>query len=156
MAAKKSAKKSAKKAAKKAAAPKRSAKKAPAKKSAKRSAARKKVSRPSVVHWEIQAKDPKRLHDFYSELFGWAIDAANPMNYGMVSSGGKEAINGGIGGVVSRGGVVVYADVPDINATLARVAELGGKTIVPRTEMGPVILAIFEDAEGNHFGIIEG
>jgi predicted enzyme related to lactoylglutathione lyase len=37
-----------------------------------------------VVHFEIIGKDGKRLQDFYSQLFGWKIDANNPMNYGMV------------------------------------------------------------------------
>jgi predicted enzyme related to lactoylglutathione lyase len=167
MAAKKTAKKAAKKAAgkaskgAKAAAPKRgaatkAAKRAPAKKAAKRAAAPKK-KHPTVVHWEIQSKDPARLHKFYADLFGWTIDANNPMNYGMVSSGGKDAINGGIGGSMGPASrVLVYAEVIDINATLARVEELGGKTLMPRTDVGPVIMGIFEDSEGNTFGVIEG
>ena len=49
-----------------------------------------------VVHFEIVHKDAAKLQPFYSELFDWKIDANNPMNYGIVDTGGK-GINGGIG-----------------------------------------------------------
>ena len=154
MAAKKKAKKSAKKTAKKAA-PKRSAKRAPAKKAARRAAA--KPSHPTVVHWEIQAKDAPALHRFYSDLFGWKIDAKNPMNYGMVTSSLKsEGINGGIGPTMSGSSrVLVYAAVDDIVSFLGKAESLGAKTILPRTAYGPVTMGIFEDTEGNLFGVVE-
>jgi uncharacterized protein len=157
MAAKKKAKKSApaKKAAKK---------KAPAKKPApKKAAARKAPAKKKgpaifeVVHWEIQSQMPDRLHDFYRDALGWNVDANNPMNYGMVSSGGKDGINGGIGGSDGAPGsrVVVYATVPDINAALARIEEHGGRTVVPRIDIGVVIMAQYVDPEGNRMGLLE-
>jgi predicted enzyme related to lactoylglutathione lyase len=152
MAAKK-AKKPAKKAAKKAAAPKRAAKRAPAKKEKAKASA---MPVP-IVHWEIQAKDAKKVQRFYGDLFGWRIDASNPMNYGMVESRGKEGINGGIGGTMhGLSKVVVYAAVPDINATLSKAESLGAKTLLPRTDIGAVVMALFEDPEGNTFGVVEG
>lgn len=164
MAAKKSAKKGSK-TAKKAAAPKRAARKAPAKKSppkkssAKQARAKAKVTTvatPAIVHWEIQAQDAKRIQRFYADLFGWKIDSANPMNYGMVASKGNGGIDGGIGGTMSgRSRLLVYATVADINGVLEKAESLGAKTILPRTDVGPVIMGIFEDVEGNHFGIIE-
>jgi predicted enzyme related to lactoylglutathione lyase len=159
MAAKKKATKS-KAAAKKAPAKKAPAKKAaPAKKTAKKTAKRAaaKKAGPAIVHWEIQAVDPARVQSFYGELFGWSINTNNPMNYGMVDSSGKEGINGGIGGSAGGGSrLLVYATVKDINATLAKAESLGAKTLMPRTDIGPVIMAIFEDIEGNSFGVLEG
>ena len=38
-----------------------------------------------VVHFEVIGKDGERLQRYYSELFGWQIDADNPMGYGMVA-----------------------------------------------------------------------
>jgi predicted enzyme related to lactoylglutathione lyase len=35
-----------------------------------------------VVHFEVVGKDGAKLQQYYSELFGWEIDANNPMNYG--------------------------------------------------------------------------
>jgi predicted enzyme related to lactoylglutathione lyase len=168
MAAKKAAKKKAtkkpaapKKAAPKKAAPKKvAAKKAPPKKAAAKKAApprKPKGPRHQVIHWEIQSTSPTRLHDFYRDIFAWEISTDNPMQYGMVSSGGgSEGINGGIGstmGPTSR--VLVYASVPSIDEALAKVAEKGGRTVLPRTDVGMVVMAVFEDPEGNAFGLVE-
>jgi uncharacterized protein len=111
----------------------------------------------SVVHWEIQSQAPERLHRFYSEALGWEINANNPMNYGMVNSKGKEGINGGIGGTQGPGSrVTVYAAVPDINSVLDRIATLGGQIVMPRTDVGPVIMGLYTDPEGNMMGLLEG
>jgi uncharacterized protein len=151
---------------KKAAAPKKAAspKKAAARKSApKKAIARRPApSRPlgpkhQVVHWEIQSKNPEMLHAFYRDVFAWEIDTNNPMNYGMISSGaGAKGINGGIGGSMSPSSrTLVYASVPSIDEALAKIAEKGGRTIMPRSDLGMVILAVFEDPEGNAFGLVE-
>jgi predicted enzyme related to lactoylglutathione lyase len=142
---------------------KSSAKKAAARKPAARRAAprsatkaAKKAAAPSVVHWEVQAKDPGRQQQFFSELFGWRIDADNPMGYGMVASGGKDAINGGIGTTDTEPRVTVYVQVDDIDALLSRAEMLGARTVLPRTDMGMVIMGQFVDPEGNIIGLVEG
>ena len=137
------------------------AKKAAARKAAppKRAAARKasKPSGPQIVHWEIQSQSPEKLHGFYADVFGWNVDANNSMRYGMVASGGKDGINGGIGGSPAPGSrVLVYANVPNIVSTLGKIEALGGRTVMPRTDLGMVIMAIYTDPEGNTMGIIEG
>jgi hypothetical protein len=33
-----------------------------------------------VTHFEIVGKDGKKLQEFYASLFGWAVDANNPMS----------------------------------------------------------------------------
>jgi predicted enzyme related to lactoylglutathione lyase len=160
-AAKKATKKTATKGATKAAPKKKAvAKKAPPKRSAAKKAAparKPKGPRHQVVHWEIQSKTPEVLHAFYRDVFAWEIDTNNPMKYGMVSSGGgDEGINGGIGasmGPTSK--VVVYTSVPSIDEALAKVNASGGRTILPRSDMGMVVLAVFEDPEGNAFGLVE-
>jgi uncharacterized protein len=157
MAAKKKAKKSAP--AKKAAMKKAPAKKKAPKKAAPRKAPAKK--KPSgiheIIHWEIQSQMPDRLHAFYRDALGWSVNADNPMNYGMVSSGGNDGINGGIGGSDGAPGsrVLVYAIVPDINAALARIEQHGGRTVVPRIDIGVVIMAQYVDPEGNRMGLLE-
>ncbi len=157
MAAKKTTKK---KPAKKAVAKKVVAKKAVAKKAVAKKATpqppAKKAGGARVVHWEIQSKMPTELHDFYRDVFAWKIDANNAMNYGMVASGGNGGINGGIGGSMHEGSsVVVYVGVPDINASLQLVHAAGGTTVMPRTDVGPVIMALFVDPEGNTMGLVE-
>lgn len=151
MAAKKGSKK-AKKAGKAKAAPKRAAAKRPARKAA---PAKPKAKHP-VVHWEIQSMDPARLHSFYTNVFGWRIDANNPMGYGMVQSGGGGGIGGGIGGTqMPASKVLVYASVPSIDDVLSLVSQHGGKTVMPRQDIGPVVMALYEDPEGNLMGLVE-
>jgi uncharacterized protein len=136
----------------------------PARKPAKRSPAptaggppaKKEWLHPPVVHWEIAAVDAPRQRAFFSDLFGWAIDANNPQNYGMVPSGGEGAIGGGIGPAMDgKPNVTFYVEVPDIAAALAKAESLGAATIMPRTDIGMVILAQFRDPEGNLVGLIE-
>ena len=109
-----------------------------------------------VVHFEIQSSGAEGLQKYYSDLFGWHIDAGNPMNYGVVDthSGG---IGGGIGG--TTGGpnrVTFYTEVDDIDAYLKKANDLGGKTVMPVTEIpGMATFALFEDPEGNVVGIVK-
>ena len=42
-----------------------------------------------VVHFEVLGKDGEALQSFYSDLFDWKINADNPMNYGIVDTGGE-------------------------------------------------------------------
>jgi hypothetical protein len=111
----------------------------------------------SVVHWEIQSQAPERLHRFYADALGWQVNANNPMNYGMVASKGKAGIDGGIGGAQGPGSrVTVYAAVPSIDSILQRIESLGGQVVMPRTDVGPVIMGLYSDPEGNVMGLIEG
>ncbi|MFQ5856291.1 MAG: VOC family protein [Anaerolineae bacterium] len=110
-----------------------------------------------VVHWEIAAKDAKKLQDFYSNLFDWKIDTNNPMNYGMVETGGEGGINGGIFTPEEEmPGVTLYVAVDDLQAALDRAESLGGRTIVPPTEIpDTVTFAMFADPEGNMTGLVK-
>jgi predicted enzyme related to lactoylglutathione lyase len=144
--------------AKKKAAPRRAPAKAP--KRAKKNAARKAQAKPRVneiVHWEIQSQSPEKLHSFYADVFGWKIDTNNPMKYGLVDSKGRSGIPGGIGGTEGPGSrVLVYASVKSIPSILTEIESRGGKTVMPRTDIGPVIMALYQDPEGNTMGLIEG
>src|SRR2546427_12975418 len=51
-----------------------------------------------VVHFEIITKNAKGVQSFYKDLFGWNVDADNPMQYGMIDTKAGKGINGGIGG----------------------------------------------------------
>lgn len=121
---------------------------------ARRAAARRSAGHP-VVHWEITARDPKALHTFYEAAFGWKIDANNPMGYGMVTAGGS-GINGGIGPAQGMPGVTFYVRVPDLDAALRKIGELGGSTVVPPTVIpNMVTFAVFTDPQGNRIGIVK-
>jgi predicted enzyme related to lactoylglutathione lyase len=109
----------------------------------------------AVVHWEIQSQQAETLHRFYGEVFGWKINADNPMKYGMVASKGATGIDGGIGVSEHPSRVVVYVSVKDIPTTLESIEARGGRTIMPRTDLGMVIMALYLDPEGNTMGLVE-
>jgi predicted enzyme related to lactoylglutathione lyase len=111
-----------------------------------------------VVHFEIISGEGTDLEKFYSELFGWKINSNNPMKYGIVDTGGPGGINGGVGpGNDGNKRVSIYAQVNDLQATLDRVEKLGGKTILPPTEVpGGPKLAMFVDPAGNVTGLLLG
>jgi len=116
-----------------------------------------------VVHFEVIGKDAEKLQSYYSELFGWEIDADNPLGYGTVAREGNTNEDGaGIGGGVATGPspdypghVTFYVEVPDVEAALARAEDLGGTRVfgpgaVPGTE---VELGQFTDPEGHLIGL---
>src|SRR3954451_9979961 len=39
-----------------------------------------------VVHFEVVGKDGGKLQGYYAELFGWKMNADNPMNYALVEA----------------------------------------------------------------------
>ena len=130
--------------------------KPPAPRRAAPSAAPTKLTGPGVVHWEIQARDAAAQQRFYGELFGWNVDANNPMGYGMVKGAGGASIGGGIGSAMETPRATFYVWVPSINAALEKAAALGGHVVMPRTELGMVVMAQFRDPEGNVIGLVEG
>ncbi len=108
-----------------------------------------------VVHFEVIGEDAERLHSYYSELFGWEIDANNPMNYGMVSREG-DGIAGGIGGYPDfESRVTFYVEVPDVEAALVKAESLGGTRVMGPDEVGGMVeLGQFADPEGHVIGVV--
>ncbi|MDP6403546.1 MAG: VOC family protein, partial [SAR202 cluster bacterium] len=108
-----------------------------------------------VVHFEIQTKDAVRCQKFFADLFGWHVDANNPMNYGIIDTH-DEGINGGIGQTDGPNMVTFYVQVDDIQAYLDRAESLGGKAILPETVIPDMVtLALFSDIEGNTVGLVK-
>jgi predicted enzyme related to lactoylglutathione lyase len=115
-----------------------------------------KLTGPSVVHWEVQARDPGAQMRFFGDLFGWNVDANNPENYGMVTAAGPGSIGGGIGATMDAPRATFYVQVPSIADTLDKAATMGGQTLMPRTDIGMIVMAQFRDPEGNVIGLVEG
>lgn len=113
------------------------------------------MGRP-VVHWELWSKDPKKVSDFYSTVFGWNINHIPEMNYHLVETGGQGGINGGIMTPQEGpwpGNMAFYIDVDDLEAYNTKIREAGGKVIVERMEVpGVGAFALFEDPDGRVLG----
>jgi predicted enzyme related to lactoylglutathione lyase len=116
-----------------------------------------------VVHFEVIGKDGPKLQKYYADLFGWKIDANNPMHYGMVDGRDNPAPeNRGIGGGVAggpngyEGHVTFYVAVEDVEKALQKAEELGGKRVMgPETIMDMIELGQFKDPEGHLIGVVK-
>ncbi len=116
-----------------------------------------------VVHFEVIGQDGPGLRSFYSDLFGWKIDADNPMNYGVVQrEGGASADGAGIGGGIGvgpegyPGHVTFYIGVPDVEAALAKAESLGGSRVMgPEKVMEEIEIGLFNDPEGHLIGVVK-
>ena len=107
-----------------------------------------------VVHFEIIGKDGEKLRDFYSKAFGWSMQVAPGMDYGLVDTGGQ-GINGGVG-QGEQTSVTFYIEVDDPQAYLNKIESMGGKTVVPVTVIpNMVTFAQFTDPEGNVVGLVK-
>ena len=118
-----------------------------------------------VVHFEIGCRNIKKTAPFYRELFGWTLMDTPTASMIDTAPGGKPTPMGtppsmGINGHINSLGhephkyVTVYASVDDLKATLDKAAKLGGKTLVPPTEVpGMGHFAWLADPEGTIVGI---
>jgi uncharacterized protein len=108
-----------------------------------------------VVHFEVCGNDGKRSQDFYASLFGWSVDASNPMQYGIVSPE-QSGIGGGICKSPGKPIVTFYVEVPDLNVALKKAEQLGGKTaMTPMQVPGGPEIAQFTDPDGNLIGLLK-
>jgi predicted enzyme related to lactoylglutathione lyase len=115
-----------------------------------------------VVHFEISGEDPKKLREYYAQLFGWEFDTNSPVapsvseagNYGFLNS--ADGIPGGIGGgpgYPSR--AIFYVGVDDVEAALGQAEGLGGTRVMgpEQNPSGQLVVAHFTDPEGNLIGL---
>ena len=116
------------------------------------------MNRP--VHFEIQADNPEKIGAFYKGLFGWEIKSweGGGDAYWLVTTGTKDVpgIDGGIMGRQFPQAVINTTEVPDIAASLKKVAATGGKALGEPSDIpGVGKFAYCEDPEGNIFGLMQ-
>ena len=104
-----------------------------------------------MVHFELPSKDTDRARAFWSGVFEWEFGDPMGAEYWMTRTGEDQ------GGAVhsGEGALKLYFDTDDIDATLAKVSELGGKAgdKTPIAHVG--WFAHCTDTEGNDFGIFQ-
>lgn len=112
-----------------------------------------------VAFFEIVSADADRARAFYTELFGWHAAADPSMGgYALVDTGaGEHSIGGGIGPSMGPGdtGVKIYMRVDDLDAYLHKAEALGGKRLVPPTDLPGDFgrFAVLADPDGNPVGL---
>jgi uncharacterized protein len=113
----------------------------------------------AVAFFEIISPDHEQAQKFYGELFGWQVAVDPAMGgYGLVDTGaGEDAIGGGIGPASGQGdqGVKIYVRADDLDAYLDRAERLGGRRLVPPTDLPGDFgrFAVFTDPDGNQVGL---
>lgn len=107
-----------------------------------------------VVHWEIQARNPQLIKEFYAQMFNWDI-ADGPIKGIGPGIGAPEAIVGHIlPSAESR--VVLYIQVLDLRTSMERATTLGGTvTREPLQIPGGATVAGIADPEDNHIVLVQ-
>ncbi len=116
----------------------------------------KKLLKHGAISWfELMTTDVEAAKEFYADIFGWEytkFEQDPSLQYHSVSKDGRE-----FAGIMKKpehcgdvppcwGG---YVTVDDIDATVAKVAELGGNIIVPPTEIPQIgRFSVFADPQG--------
>ena len=124
----------------------------------------------SVVHFEMPAKDTKRMSDFYSNTFGWQTQqmGADMGNYVLATTTELDenrrpkqpgAINGGFyprtDDPATHAPSVVIA-VDNLQEHIKKVAAAGGKIIgEPMPIPGVGLWVSFFDTEGNRVSMLQ-
>ena len=107
-----------------------------------------------VIHAEIRSSDPDATRAFFAELFGWTFSEGALPGYTFVDTGAEGALPTAIGPL--QGGsdaVLFFVAVEDVEATLAKAEQLGGKTVQPAQQVPDVTFGVFADAQGHVVGV---
>lgn len=121
-------------------------------------------SHANPVNWfEIPVTDLARAKSFYEASLGIEIveTEMGPNKMGwfpmeMGTPGAPGTLIQGDAYKPSHDGSLVYLHVDKIDPTLEAIGKAGGKTLVPRTDIGQHgFIAHFEDSEGNRVALHE-
>ena len=106
-----------------------------------------------LVHVEIDAVDADRAQGFWGGVFGWEIGPpmSPEMDYRLFQT--AENQGGAIVGGQDPGPLRVYFDTDDIDTSIAKVRELGGKADDKVPVPGHGWFAGCKDTEGNAFSL---
>lgn len=113
------------------------------------------------ITWlELASTDIPASAKFYGDLFGWPMTRDEQMDYTMTdfergeTGVGFSPVDEAQG--VAPGSVLVYVDVADIDATIARAQDLGAPIFLDKMEIPTVgWMAVFGDPGGNRIAVMQ-
>jgi len=110
-----------------------------------------------ICYLEIPANRADDAARFYGTIFHWKVRERGDGNLAFDDTG---AVSGTWVKEQDRTPderTRVYIMVDDVDATLEEIVAAGGRTLTPRTDIGPGMgaFAIFMDPVGNEFGLYE-
>jgi uncharacterized protein len=109
-----------------------------------------------VVQFQILSKTPDETALFYSTMFGWKVDAGNPLGYRQIDTGSSEGIQGGIWPAPPQAPnfVQLFIRVDDVKAFAEKAEGLGAKILIPPTTLPDGDeMAVILDPAGMSFAI---
>ena len=115
----------------------------------------------SVCWADLNTPDPAKAKQFYSDLFGWKITAAEQDPSGYLSIQNGSDFIGGMPTGGNRNPQVpshwsIYFLVADVDATAAKARELGGKQVAAPQDIPEVgRMAILKDPQGAVFELFQ-
>ena len=119
------------------------------------------VNAPGALAWnELHAPDLDAAEGFYGELFGWSFTPfSTEIDYRIIQTADGHT-NGGLSGAVAPGAPphwLVYFGAEDTDASVARVGELGGSTLMEPMDLADGLrIAVVADPQGAAFALYAG
>jgi uncharacterized protein len=123
---------------------------------------------PTIVHFEIPAKDVEKLKTFYEKVFGWKIVKSPPMGameYWLIQTVPTDekgmllrpGVNGGMYKKDVEGATAVnYVAVADIDWALREAKRLGARVVSDKAEIPSIgWFAVLLDPDGNSVGMLQ-
>jgi predicted enzyme related to lactoylglutathione lyase len=103
-----------------------------------------------LSHFELGVPDAARAKRFYGELFGWTFEATQGENAWIDTAGARGGLHDG-----DEPNIVAYFSVPEIEAAIRRVRELGGQADDPGPAGDGGRFTSCRDDQGVVFGLHE-
>ena len=110
-----------------------------------------------IIHWEFVVPNADKARAFYRKIFDWRFDDKAFPGYTIIDTGADPS-----GALTTAphaapmAGLNTYFEVSNLKATLHNVVELGGKILVPPTDIPSVgAYAMFADPVGVAVGILQ-
>jgi predicted enzyme related to lactoylglutathione lyase len=116
------------------------------------------VAHGDITHIDIPVADMERAKEFYSDLFGWHIEAPPGFeDYPMWRA--PNEISGG--GLAPRSDEFTqprsYVEVDSIDETVTKAMAAGGSVVMEKAPITETSWwAVICDPDGNHVGLYEG
>jgi hypothetical protein len=104
-----------------------------------------------LSYLEIPAKDIAASAAFYTEIFGWSFVPEWPGSFD--SPGGLIGALDTGASVATEGGPVLWLFVRDVEDTLRRAPDAGGRVVLGTAAEGPRLVAKVADPSGNVIGV---
>lgn len=109
-----------------------------------------------VMQFQIISKAPEETARFYSELFGWKVDADNPMGYRRIDTGNTAGIQGGIWPAPPQATnfVQLFMAVDNVQLSVEQALALGARILIPPTMLPEGDeMAVLHDPQGMSFAL---